>query len=178
MDKELKSKGHYCTSIIRLNRIEKASLEEASTLKKKGLNQLLKQGDGAKKKIIQINQTACIINYNCYMEGVDRLYQNISTYRLYRLTSKGKEDKLDLLGFTRFIVQTYLSKYSIRVAPGPSPKRLKKRVFDNIRIDGINRVIVKSMTQTRSVECHKNTIKCKKCNVGCHVHCSEMFHSR
>nr|CAD7568756.1 unnamed protein product [Timema californicum] len=32
---ELKSKGHYCTSIIRLNRIEKASLEEASTLKKK-----------------------------------------------------------------------------------------------------------------------------------------------
>nr|CAD7194015.1 unnamed protein product [Timema douglasi] len=32
---ELKSKGHYCTVTIRSNRIEKASLEEAFTLKKK-----------------------------------------------------------------------------------------------------------------------------------------------
>nr|CAD7578639.1 unnamed protein product [Timema californicum] len=32
---ELKSKGHYCTGTIRSNRIERASLEEASTLKKK-----------------------------------------------------------------------------------------------------------------------------------------------
>nr|CAD7256079.1 unnamed protein product [Timema shepardi] len=88
---ELKSKGHYCTGNIRSNRIEKASLEESYTLKK---------------------------------------------------------------------------KYSIRVAPGPSAKRLKKRVYDDIRLDELNHVIVKSMTQIQCGECHKNTTM--KCNVGCH----------
>nr|CAD7414246.1 unnamed protein product [Timema poppensis] len=45
--------------------------------------------------------------------------------------------------------------YSIRVAPGPSPKRLKKRVYDDIRLYGLNHVIVKSMMQIRCGECHK-----------------------
>ncbi|CAG2069032.1 unnamed protein product [Timema podura] len=49
----------------------------------------------------------------------------------------------------------------------------------DIRLDGFKCVIVKSMTQVRCGECHKNiTVKCKKCNVGCHVHCSEKCHSR
>nr|CAD7262867.1 unnamed protein product [Timema shepardi] len=65
---------------------------------------------------------------------------------------------------------TILSKYSITVAPETSPKRLKKRVCDDIRLDGLNYVIVKSITQIRCGECHKNTtMKCKKCNVGCHT---------
>nr|CAD7575989.1 unnamed protein product [Timema californicum] len=113
---ELKSKGHYCTGTIRSNRIEKASLEEAFTLKKKvrGSYSQLTDTDGGitliryhdnnivtvastlrrakpigkarrwshkEKKRIQIDQPACIINYNCYMKGVDRLDQNISTHR-------------------------------------------------------------------------------------------------
>nr|CAD7256679.1 unnamed protein product [Timema shepardi] len=117
-----------------------------------------------------------------HLSGVYRLDQNISTYRvnvrmkkywqmimfplnasmnnasqLYRLTSKGKEDKLYLLGFTRFIVQTYPSKYSIRVAPGPSPKRLKKRVCDDIRLDGLDYMlkIDKDIGATIPVGCTK-----------------------
>nr|CAD7616630.1 unnamed protein product [Timema genevievae] len=177
--KKLKIRLHYCTETIRSNRIEKAPLEEASTLKKKvrGSYSQLKDTssgitfiryhdnnivtvastlEGAKpigkarrwshteKKRIQIDQHSRIINYNCYM-GVDQLDQNISSYRvnvrmkkwycqmimfplnasvnntwqLYRLAPKGKEDLIDLLSFTRYIVQTYLAKYSIRVAPGP-----------------------------------------------------------
>nr|CAD7434929.1 unnamed protein product [Timema monikensis] len=107
---ELKSKGHYCTGTIRSNRIEKASLEEASTLKKKvrsSYSQLTDTNSGItliryhdnsivtvastlrgakpigkarrwslkEKKRIQIEQPACIIKYNCYMGGVDRLDQ-------------------------------------------------------------------------------------------------------
>nr|CAD7431496.1 unnamed protein product [Timema monikensis] len=209
LQEELKSKGHYCTGTIRSNRIEKASLEEASTLKKRvrgSYSQLTDTDSG----ITLIRYHDNIVTVASTLRGakpigVDRLDQNISTYRvnvhmkkwywqmimfpldafvnnawqLYRLTSKGKEDKQDLLVFTRFIVQTYISKYSIGVAPGPSPKRLKKLVCDDIRLDGLNYVIVKSLTQIRCGECHKNTtMKCKKCNVGCHVYCSEMFHSR
>nr|CAD7573701.1 unnamed protein product [Timema californicum] len=103
--KELKSRGHYCTETIQSNRIEKAPLEESYTLRKVrgsyyqltytssgitfiryhdnniGLSQLVKQGGGAEKKRIQIDQPACIINNNCYMGGVDRLDQNILSYR-------------------------------------------------------------------------------------------------
>nr|CAD7451714.1 unnamed protein product [Timema bartmani] len=42
-----------------------------------------------------------------------------------------------------------LRRKNIRVSPGPSPKRLKKRVCDDIRLDGLDHVIVKSMTQIR-----------------------------
>nr|CAD7423115.1 unnamed protein product [Timema monikensis] len=128
---ELKSKGHYCTGTIRSNRIEKASLEEVSTLKKKVR--------GSYSQLTDTDSGITLIRYHD---------SNIVTY-------------------------------SIRVAPGTSPKRLKKRVCDDIRLDGLNLVIVKIMTQIRCGECHKNTtMKCKKFNVGCHVHCSEMFHSR
>nr|CAD7602018.1 unnamed protein product [Timema genevievae] len=114
---ELKSKGHYCTGTIRSNRIEKASLEEASTLKKKT--------DSTKtSRLNQVNVRMKKWYWQMIMFPLNASVNN--AWQLYRLTSKGKEDKLDLLGFTRFTVQTYLSKYSIRVAPGPSPKRLKK----------------------------------------------------
>nr|CAD7438463.1 unnamed protein product [Timema bartmani] len=98
-----------------------------------------------------MDQPACVITYNCYIGGVDQLDQNISSCRvnvrmkkywqmtmfsiyvsannawqMYCLTPKGKEDTLYQLSFTRYIVQTYLEKYRIRVAPGPSPKTLKK----------------------------------------------------
>nr|CAD7416104.1 unnamed protein product [Timema cristinae] len=79
---ELKSKGHYCTGTICSNRIEKASPEEASTLKKKGLNQLVKQGDGATKKRTEFKLTSLPVlsTIISYMGGVDRVDQNISTY--------------------------------------------------------------------------------------------------
>nr|CAD7431366.1 unnamed protein product [Timema monikensis] len=80
------------------------------------------------------------------MGGVDHFDQNIFSYKvnmimfplnasvnnawqLYCLAPKGKEDTLDSLSFTRYIVQTYLAKYSIRVASGPSPKTLEKNIL-------------------------------------------------
>nr|CAD7605672.1 unnamed protein product [Timema genevievae] len=99
---ELKSKGHYSTGTIRSNRIEKASFEEASTLKKKVR--------GSYSQMTDTDSGITLIRYHD---------NNI---------------------------------YSIRVTLGPSPKRLKKRVCDDIRLDGLNHVIVKSMTQIRCGE--------------------------
>nr|CAD7597675.1 unnamed protein product [Timema genevievae] len=104
---ELKSKGHYCTGTIRSNRIEKAAWEEASTLKKK-----------VRCSYSQLTDTD---------SGIALIrYHNNNIVTLYRFTSKGKEDKLDLLGFTRFIVQTYLSKYSIRSSSRTITKTFEK----------------------------------------------------
>nr|CAD7194295.1 unnamed protein product [Timema douglasi] len=162
-----------------LNIIEKAPLDEASTLKKQVSDYYFQLTDtnngialiifhdnnsvtvvsylqGAKpigkatrwnhkehKLIIQMDQHSFIINYNCHIGGVDRLHQNISSCKMPK---HPKENTLYQLFFTRYVVQTYLEKCSVRVAPGPSPK-----------IDGFNRVIVKSVTQVRCGECHNNT---------------------
>nr|CAD7603428.1 unnamed protein product [Timema genevievae] len=72
------------------------------------------------KKQIHFDQPACIFKYNCYKGGVDRLNQNILPYKV---------------------------NYSIRVAPRPLPKTLKKRLCSDVQLDGFNHVIVKSMTQ-------------------------------
>lgn len=81
-----------------------------------------------------VDQPRCIVNYNRYMGGVDRLDQNVGCYRisirlkrwywqllmfpinacvnnafqLYRLSSVAQNDSYDLLSFTRYIVTTYL----------------------------------------------------------------------
>nr|CAD7458297.1 unnamed protein product [Timema tahoe] len=139
---------------------KKASLEEASTLKNK-----------VRGSYSQMTDTSSGITWIRYHDN--NIVTVASIFRGVKpIAPKGKEDTLDLLSFTRYIVQTYLAMYSIRVAPGPSPKTLKKILCSDKRLDGFNHVIVKSMKQVRCGECHKNTTrKCKKCNVGCHVHC-------
>ncbi|XP_033231548.1 piggyBac transposable element-derived protein 3-like, partial [Belonocnema kinseyi] len=114
-----------------------------------------KRWSKAEKKRITIDQPRCIVQYNENMGGVDRMDQNIASYRigirskkwywpligyaintcvnnawkLYRLTEQGKRDGLDLLGFTRRIVQTYLAKHALeRQRPGRAPVPVKRRV--------------------------------------------------
>lgn len=135
----------------------------------------------SEKKKIEILQPACISAYNLYMGGVDRLDQNVSCYRtairmkkwywqllmfplnasmnnafqLYRLTPSGKSvNHLDYLQFIRIIVQTYLGQ-SLERKIGRSPKVVKKRIPEKVRLDGRDHIIVKSETQVRCGECHK-----------------------
>lgn len=158
----------------------------------------------AEKKKITVSQPACVISYNTYMGGVDRMDQNIAAYRinirnrkwywpliayllncsmnnawlLYRLTPRGKADGLDLLGFTRSIVKVYLEAN----VPNHPPKNIqkakgKRRVPDQVRLDGKEHILATSNTQIRCALCSKNTWKrCKKCDVGCHIKCFEGFH--
>lgn len=81
-----------------------------------------------------VDQPRCIVNYNRYMGGVDRLDQNVGCYRisirlkrwywqllmfpinacvtnafqLYKLSPASQSNCYDLLSFTRYIVTTYL----------------------------------------------------------------------
>lgn len=163
-----------------------------------------KRWSASEKKKIEIMQPACIAIYNTYMGGVDRLDQNVSCYRiairmkkwywqllmfplnasmnnafqLYRLTPTGKSSHhLDYLQFVRVTVQTYMGQ-SMERKIGRSPKSVKKRVPENVRLNGRHHIIIKSVTQVRCGEYHKNTTKkCKKCNVGCHANCFDKFHS-
>lgn len=164
-----------------------------------------KRWSASDKKSIIVPQPACVGLYNTYMGGVDRLDQNVSAYRvsirmkkwywsllmfalnasmnnayqIYRLTPNGRDKgSLDFLGFIRTIVQNYmLSEPEPRTSVGRSPKTGSKRVPEEVRLDGVNHLIVSSNTQIRCGHCKKNTTKkCKKCNVGCHANCFENFH--
>lgn len=81
-----------------------------------------------------VDQPRCIVNYNRYMGGVDRLDQNVGAYRvairlkrwywqllmfplnvcmnnafqLYQISPLAQTDAYDFLSFTRYIVKTYL----------------------------------------------------------------------
>ncbi|XP_068086364.1 piggyBac transposable element-derived protein 3-like [Anabrus simplex] len=156
------------------------------------------------RKRISVKQVALAAQYNLYMGGVDRLDQNVSAYRpgirmkkwywqlilfplscsinnayqLYRMTPAGMDKgTCDFLGFIRYIVQCYLGKYTNRPAIGRPLKSVKRRVQDEVRLDGVGHVIISNPTQIRCAECHKNTTKkCRKCDVGCHANCFEKFH--
>lgn len=141
------------------------------------------------------------------MGGVDRLDQNVGCYRisinkkkwywqllmwplnasmnnafqLYRLSPAGQEKShLDYLAFTRNVVTTYLARYASSRSIGRplKPMSKKRRVPDDVRLDGAGHIIISSATQIRCAECHKNTTKkCRKCDVGCHTNCFETFHT-
>lgn len=155
----------------------------------------------ADKKHIMVPQPSCIVMYNQYMGGVDRLDENISKYRigirgkkwywqmlafpinvsvnnawiLYRLTTMGKDKPLDLLSFTREITLTYLKKYSSRTTLG-RPLHYKvgavdKRVTADVRFDNEGHMIDKNEKQTRCGQCKKNTTM--KC-----IKCGVALHSK
>lgn len=155
----------------------------------------------AEKKHITVPQPSCVVMYNQYMGGVDRLDENISKLRvgirgkkwywqllafplnvsvnnawlLYRMTTFGKEKPLDHLAFTREITLSYLKKYSCRVNPGrPLHNKVgavDKRVTADVRFDNIGHMIDSSEKQTRCGHCKKNTTK--KC-----VKCGIAMHSK
>ena len=158
------------------------------------------------KKIVTISQPHTIAAYNKYMGGVDRLDQNVATYRisirtkkwwwplfsflisatvnnawlLYRDTETYKTDKLDLLEFTRRIVNAYLQKYGSR----PKSKAVKctprmKRVLPEVRFDHQDHIIESIPKQRRCGHCGKKVLRqCAKCTVPLHVDCFGAFHGQ
>lgn len=168
----------------------------------------VRRWSAAERKHISVNQPSCVVMYNQYMGGVDRLDENVSKLRigvrgkkwywqllmfpinvsvnnawiLFRWTNTYKTTRLDLLSFTREISLTYLKKYSSRLALGrpiQNVSAVDKRVTKGVRFDNIGHLISKGDKQTRCGECKKNTtMKCVKCDVALHSKCFVLFHSR
>ncbi|GBP19685.1 PiggyBac transposable element-derived protein 3 [Eumeta japonica] len=120
-----------------------------------------------------VDQPRCIVNYNKYMGGVDRLDQNVGCYRIS-------------IRLKRYIVTTYfLMKEATKTSSGgklsvpKSSLAVMKRVPDSIRLDGQAHHIIRQEKSTRCGLCHKNTfMKCAKCNVALHQKCTINFHSK
>jgi hypothetical protein len=154
------------------------------------------------KKVIFVNQPHVVHAYNRHMGGVDRLDQNVATYRisirtkkwwwpvfsflvsasvnnawlLYRQSVSSDTEKLDLLEFTRRIVNTYIQKHSIRSNP-TSRRRVvvasipqDKRVLPEVRFDRLDHTIESIPKQRRCARCGKKVSRqCSKCRVALHV---------
>lgn len=162
----------------------------------------------ANKKHILIDQPACVVLYNTYMGGVDRMDENIANMRvnirgkkwywqllsfplncsinnawqLHRWAKRSKADQLDLLGFTRQICIAYLQKYSQRGSVGRPVRAVKsvdKRVTDFVRYDGDSHFIIRNDKQSRCGQCKKNArMMCNKCKIALHTHCFSSFHAK
>ncbi|XP_039281477.1 piggyBac transposable element-derived protein 3-like isoform X1 [Nilaparvata lugens] len=165
-----------------------------------------KRWSSHQKKHIIIPQPNCVNWYNLHMGGVDRLDENVAAYRinirnkkwywpiiayllnvsmnnawlLYRMTQRGVENKLDLLGFTRYIVRTYLQTCTTpRPSSGRPSMKVSNRVLPEVRFSGKDHFLETVEKQVRCALCSKATRKkCKICKVGCHVLCAEAFHTR
>ncbi|XP_070179144.1 piggyBac transposable element-derived protein 3-like [Littorina saxatilis] len=156
---------------------------------------------------VQIGQPFLIYHYNKTMGGVDRMDQNVDTYRvtirtkkwwwpifayildvcvqqawlLYRHTDAATNTPLDLLAVRRAIVKNYLAKAAqpppVGRPHGHTPQ-LDRRVSRAVRFDGKNHVVQWIDKQIRCALCHKKCRqKCRKCDVGLHVKCFEQFHT-
>ena len=144
-----------------------------------------KRWSNKEKKTVTIDQPQTIAAYNRYMGGVDRLDQNVSTYRLsirikkwwwplfsflisvsvnnawqlYRMCGTYDLEKLDLLNFTRHIVITYLQRYStgngIGLAIDTTDMDVDRRVLPEVRFDNVGHIIESIAKQRRCGECGK-----------------------
>ncbi|XP_071051462.1 piggyBac transposable element-derived protein 3-like [Onthophagus taurus] len=239
---ELKKLGHDATGTIRENRVEKAPLNDKKEMKRGSYHQctnvlsgitLVRYNDNnivrvastesgvrpigtvkryCNKQKKAVDQPCCIVNYNKYMGGVDRLDQNVGCYRvairlkrwywqllmfplnvsvnnafqLYKISPEYKNNRHDLLSFTRYIVTTYFvlkdttnSTLPTKIPVPKSSLAVIKRVADSVRLDGSNHFIGKQNKQSRCALCHKNTtMKCIKCSVALHHKCSTNFHTK
>lgn len=98
-----------------------------------------------------------------------------------RRTKAVEDEALDLLGYRREIVRTYLARYSQPRPNGSRPRgtilSCDRRVSLDVRTDHLDHYQKALMTQKRCGVCHKNTRKgCQKCGVGLHDHCFKQWH--
>jgi hypothetical protein len=154
------------------------------------------------KDVVMVNQPLCINKYNKSMGGVDRADQNIAQYRinlrsnkwwwalfawvpdvalqnawiLYKQNKLPEDPKLDLLGFRREVVRTYIRKYKSNRPLGSTTLK-RKRVSSDIRFDGIGHYRSSSPTTRRCGLCGKSCrIMCRKCDKGLHASCFNNYH--
>jgi len=150
----------------------------------------------AEKRRVEITQPYLIGQYNKYMGGVDRMDQNIATYRIsirsrkwwwplfaylldvamqnawiiYRQTEGARLRPLDQLEFRRDICAVYYKRYSLERAsvgrPVGRPKHLDSRAPAEIRTDRTDHFIESIPTQRRCAVCG---VKVKKQCTKCNV---------
>jgi len=160
----------------------------------------------AENKAVDIPQPYLISMYNKNMAGVDRMDQNIATYRisirsrkwwwplfaylidvamqnawlLYRLTDSANHQPMDQLEFRRNVVNVYYKKYSLERAcigrPLGRPKTLNQRAPTEVHKEGKHYIEAIGMQRRCTVCGLKEKKQCKKCNVGLHIDCFEAFH--
>jgi DNA excision repair protein ERCC-6 len=158
------------------------------------------------KKIVSVDQPQTVMAYNKHMGGVDRLDQNVATYRisirmrkwwwpvfsfllsatvnnawqLYRICPSADKEKLDLLSFTRHIVSTYLKRYVLKQkAISKGIAVVDRRVLPEIRYDGKDHIIEAIDKQRRCGQCGKK-VKwwCGKCCIPLHIKCFQNYHTK
>lgn len=155
-----------------------------------------KRWSSAEKCRVDITQPYVVSQYNKYMGGVDRMDQNIATYRIsirsrkwwwplfaylldvamqnawiiYRQTEGARRRQLDQLEFRRDICSIYYTRYSlVRPSVGRPfgrPKHLDKRAPEEIRSDRVDHFIESISTQRRCAVCG---VKVKKQCSKCNV---------
>lgn len=159
-----------------------------------------KRWSQTEKKKVAIPQPNCVQAYNKNMGGVDRMDQNVSTYRIGIRSKKWwwplfaycldvtmanawqlhkKKYRLDSLAFRRCVVQTYLKKYATQTSTGrpKTSKSLASRTVDEVRHDLTDHWLIPADKQNRCAQCKKNTTKCcKKCGINLHEKCFVAFH--
>ncbi|KAK0046815.1 piggyBac transposable element-derived protein 3 [Biomphalaria pfeifferi] len=161
-----------------------------------------KRWSNKEKKSILVDQPNVISQYNRYMGGVDRLDQNIATYRisirskkwwwqvvsfllsasvnnawmLYRLSPSYASQKLDLLEFTRRIANCYLQRDR---SHHTLPSLATGQILPEVRFDGVQHISESIPKQRRCGECGKKVKRqCMKCHVALHVDCFARYHSK
>ena len=137
----------------------------------------------SERKFVDITQPYVIDRYNRHMGGVDRMDQNVSTYRisirsrkwwwalfaylldvamqnawlLYRNTAAAIHQPLDQLEFRRNVCAVYYKRYSRERAaigrPLGRPRPVKDRVPSDVRTDKANHFLESSGTQRRCGVC-------------------------
>jgi len=150
----------------------------------------------AEKCRVDIPQPFVVSQYNKYMGGVDRMDQNIATYRIsirsrkwwwplfaylldvamqnawiiYRQTDAARHRPLDQLEFRRDICNIYYTRYSLERPsvgrPVGRPKHLDIRAPEEIRSDRMDHFIESIPTQRRCAVCG---VKVKKQCSKCNV---------
>ena len=159
------------------------------------------------KRRILVDQPNLIKCYNANMGGVDRLDQNIGTYRismrskkwwwpvfaflpdvainndwlLYRLSPAQNSSPMDQLAFKRSVAQTYLELLKVQehVPPVMRAQQTKRqKVAPEVRHSGVGHHLRSMPKQRRCSLCGKKAnMLCGACNVPLHKKCAEEFHA-
>jgi DNA excision repair protein ERCC-6 len=159
------------------------------------------------KKKVLVDQPDMINQYNRNMGGVDRLDQNVGTYRisirskkwwwplfaflpdaainnawlLYRLSPAHGNLPLDQLAFKRSVAQVYLQllKAQQHLPGAVQPQQTKRqKVAAEVRHSDAGHHLRSMPKQRQCSLCGKKAnMLCGVCNVPLHQKCTEQFHS-